>query len=888
MSEERRERPAAEKTPATEPARPAEEKHDGSITYGSRFDWAVAAAVVLVSGIVYYMTAGRGAPFWDCGEFIACAYILGIPHPPGAALFVMTGRVVSLIPFLDTAFLLNLFSGLCSALAVGFCSLALSRVVRRLRGREASMTDRVVLYAGSILGSLCMAFGSTYWFNAVEAEVYGLTLLLVSLLIWLTVLWYERARTPEGNRILILQTYLLFLGATNHMQSFLPIIPLFLLVFMVDRSRLKSPVFWAVFLVLTAVIHSTSQFLFGTPIACALFFVAMFSSRYSDSRRDYAIIILSLVVGVVLYYMGGMKVAAAVGGAVLVLGAVMVRSPGSAKAYTLAGSLLLAAMLGYSLYAYVPIRAAENPAINENHPKDWKNFKMFLERKQYSDKSMFELMFTRKGTWGNQFGDFHRIGFWYHLKDQWLPHRNYGLYLFIPLLTLGGVWALWKRDRKIGLYFLGSLLLFTVAMTLYLNFSDDTKGVKLEVRDRDYFYTPGFVMIAYMTGIGFSWLLGVILSARFGSRALRESVVAGLAIISLAVPITTVKAKFYEHDRSRFWVAEDLAYNMLVGLRENAILFTGGDNDTFPLWYIQEVRGFRKDVRIVNLSLLNTPWYIKQLKYEDPKVAIPLNDQEIEGLRGYYSPGGEIVTIKDIVMPLIIRDNIKNRAVYYAITVPTSDQGAVQKKLIQEGLVKRIEPDLEEESINVKEMEKNFGEGQYRFRGLDDPTVYKDRDTRRLLTNYNACLYNLAQLFQRAGEPEKAQKYIAMLRSWPHDNMAGNRMLALLAEGQQDWEMALQYIGRCRELEPADGLNYVKEAEYLRKLERTDEAIDLILEARRFLPEDRTVLGAVIRTLTGTNREGEITSHLEDWVSRHPEDEGVKQALQTYYRGAGD
>jgi hypothetical protein len=321
------------------------------------------------------------------------------------------------------------------------------------------------------------------------------------------------------------------------------------------------------------------------------------------------------------------------------------------------------------------------------------------------------------------------------------------------------------------------------------------------VRDRDYFYTPGFVVISYLLGIGLSAFLGLVLTRRFARRDLREAIVSGLSVLFLAIPISAVRTHYFTHDRSRFWVAEDLAYNMLVGLGERGILFTGGDNDTFPLWYMQEVRRFRKDVRIVNLSLLNTPWYVKQLKYEEPKIAITLSDAEIEGLRGYYRPNGTIVTIKDIVMPIIIRENATVRPVYYAITVPTSDQEGVKDRLIQEGLVKRIDMSVSQESVNIKEMERNFGEA-YRFRGLDDPTVYKDSDTVRLLTNYNACLYNLAGLSRGPGEAE-GEEIHRDDRSFPHNLRAPD---ARPPTGE-DWEKAIYHMRKCSEFEPDDGLH---------------------------------------------------------------------------------
>ncbi len=783
-----------------------EDRHDGTVTYGHRSDYWIALAATLISGIVFHMTAGRGAPFWDCGEFIACSYILGIPHPPGAALFVMMGRVASLFPFGDTAFILNLFSAYSSAVAVGFCALTLTRVIRRINGHERSFDDRLIVAGGALIGALMVAFGSTYWFNAVEAEVYGLTMLLVSILIWLSMVWLEVARTPEGNRILILQVFLLFLSATNHMQAFLPIIPIFLLIFLVDRRRRVSPLFYIVFFVLTSVIYSLDFFLIGVPIACVLFFLAAFLTTQNRRLRNYL---------------------------------------------SLGGIFLLMAILGYSLYGYVPIRSAHNPAIDENNPENWKNFRMFLERKQYSEKSMFQLMFTRKGTWAHQFGTFKRIGFWGHLIDQWVPRPKH-VYLVVPLISLFALWAMWKKDSNLFVYYLASLLLFTVAMTLYLNFSDGTKGVKLEVRSRDYFYTPGFVLIGYIFGAGVGAFLGFLkTSIRSGGTLLARL---GLVFL-LLLPPAAVKANWFTHDRSRFWIAEDLAYNMLGPLRENAILFTGGDNDTFPLWYMQEVRHFRKDVQVINLSLLNTAWYILQIKHQDPKINISLSDDEIRGLRGYYKPDGGVVTIKDIMVPIIIKENIDDKPIYFAVTVPASDRQVVKDKCLQEGLVVRIERGLEKESFDIKKMEANFSGGGYRFRGLDDPTVYKDKDAIRLLTNYNACLFNLAQLFLRSGDKEKAKIYTDMIEKFPHDNEAGYRMLTALAELSGDWEAALRHIDGAIANAPDDTQNYVRRAEYLRRLGRRDEAIATIENALRARPDDATLKRALANFPDGKKPE---------------------------------
>jgi hypothetical protein len=201
-----------------------------------RVNAAVAAAVWLVSVVVYVRTQAPTLSFWDCGEFIACSYIFGIPHPPGTPTFLLFGRLATLIPtFTDIAARVNFLSGFCSSLAAMFSYLLGVRIVRRWFSGDGSTYNRLLIYAGPAAGALFLAFGKTQWGNSVEAEVYGMSMLLLFAIAWLTMVYFDNQDTVTGTKVLLVAVYLAYLGIGVHMTTFL-VLPISIVVFVLKKN----------------------------------------------------------------------------------------------------------------------------------------------------------------------------------------------------------------------------------------------------------------------------------------------------------------------------------------------------------------------------------------------------------------------------------------------------------------------------------------------------------------------------------------------------------------------------------------------------------------------------------------------------------------------------
>ncbi|MCK4462032.1 MAG: hypothetical protein KAW46_09505, partial [candidate division Zixibacteria bacterium] len=297
-------------------------------------------------------------------------------------------------------------------------------------------------------------------------------------------------------------------------------------------------------------------------------------------------------------------------------------------------AIVFIGFMGMSVHGFIPIRSSLNPRIDENNPsRDWRTFENFLDRKQYQQISMLDRMFKRRGSWTNHFGRHAHMGFWSYFEEQ---YSRTGWSFIVPWFLLGmiGMITAIRKRLEIGLPFFTLFLVCSVGLILYMNFADGTKydfntgDAYLEVRNRDYFFTPAFVFFGIAMGVGISavvmWLknrLAATNPSRMRTVVLASSVLALLPIVSLA-------HNYHACDRSANNIPYLYAANILDTCEPNAILFTSGDNDTFPLWCIQEVYGYRLDVRVVNLSLLNTDWYVEQMKNRYG-VPISLSDEQI-------------------------------------------------------------------------------------------------------------------------------------------------------------------------------------------------------------------------------------------------------------------
>ena len=718
----------------------------------SRVAAIVSFAVLAICTIVYFLTLTPTVPFWDSGEFIAVSNILGVPHPPGTPFFVLLGRIATLIPYLPTvAQRVNGLSAIAAALAVFFTYLSILRLMRVTQGGERQPWHEWAAVGGAACGALMLAFSDNFWENSIEAEVYQLMSLASVIVFWLGLKWWEEHDAKPTVAPLLLATYVMWLSVGLHLGVGVMGLPLIVLVAMVDWR--VSMVFAVPFLSLLLVPAGLEH------MAGAVLLIAVIQNAYFAARGKLpGWMLLVNVVGssVGLYYALGAAPFTTWGALVAFVGLLapwiwMARKHREGKIMLLCLALMI---IGYSTHLYLPIRAALHPAINEGAPATWDRLRDLLERKQYGEMNMF----VRRSTWENQLGK----EFWRYFSRQWpiFPGNPGGWSALLPLL-LGVVGAVWQalRDRKGFAYTFVFFGLNTAGLIVFLNFTDH------EVRDRDYFFQSGYHAYAIWIGLGVAWLVGWIRES-FSEEGGRNLATIGSAALLCVQPFLLMSNLWYRHDRSHNFVARDYAYDMLAPLKPNSFIFTNGDNDTFPLWYIQQVEGFRKDVRIVNLSLLNTDWYIRQLRDENPRVPIDLDDRTVDALgAGAIQDGqGHIIYTNEYMVHHILeedrnKDGSWKSQPYFAVTVP--EHYGYEPQFALQGLVYEVRKDSTMGGLDVDATRKALYQtflyrGLFKPDGAWDSTVYKDENAETLSRNYAAAHLQLAMHYRKSGDLKAA------------------------------------------------------------------------------------------------------------------------------------
>jgi len=750
--------------------------------------------VFVIAFGVYIKTISPTVAFWDAGEFIATSYILGIPHPPGTPLYVLIGRLFTLIPIADSVALrVNLLSAFFSALAAAI----LYKSVVLITDHWFKMATDNLVRLGAACGALALTFSLSFWNNAVEAEVYGLSSCFMVAIFYLGLRW---AKDPsKGYRPLYLILYLLALSIGNHLASFLVAFGLLALVWFADR-------------------RAAAGFAL-TPLTLMPLW-AMVSSLGIESAGTVSLVIF---------------IAFAV--------FVAIKRPPNWK-FIIVCWLLFA--MAVSVHTYLPIRSRLDPAIDEANPETWESLRAVLQRDQYAPLPIFQ----RKSPFGYQIMMF----FDYFVGE--MP-------IVVIAVGLIGLWFNWIRDKRslvsLGLVFLASSL----GLIIYLNFKlppgkflldqfppDSPAGMAArEVREREYFYQPAYLFFSYWVAIGAVYLVKIAPKAlaeqyRFGSRSLISGI---MIIVVLALPVTSVAVNYANSTREGDWIAHGYASNMLNSCEENAIIFTNGDNDTFPLWFLQEVEGIRKDVAVVNLSLLNTPWYWMQLKHGENKVPLAISDEEISQMTYgrmldeelFFSVGelktkfeaGSLLRVQDIGVLLIIKSNAWKRPVYFAVTVSTQNKVGLDDYLVMEGLVFRLHDTVQKETINVDRTTYLLTE-VYDYAGVYDPHVRKPRNTMRLLSNYAAAFSRAGQKLLESGESEKGLAMFDMARRIIPDDVGIRYYTARALDAVGLRDSAMKEFLRLSRLHPEilkiQARTYIDEKEYAKAIAML-QAYDSIL-----------------------------------------------------------
>ncbi len=685
----------------------------------------IAAGVFVLTLAVYMITLNPTTPFWDAGEFITTSHIVGVPHQPGTPLYVLMGRVFDIIfgqadittASMGTAWAVNFMSALFSALAVMFVYLIIWELARR-----SDPDSGPLAHIGGVVGAFFLAFSETYWNNAIEAEVYGLSAFMMACLSWLAIRWYDSRDKEGANQLLLLMVYLLGLGVGFHLGSILVYPGIFLLVVFAGKRQLPL---WDLLLMSAGLL---------------IFLI----STMQPADWLLALLLVSYLVVVAMRSVQGHH-------------------------FVLIGSLLFFVGLTVHLMMMVRAGASPEPYINQTDPDTFEALMTVVRREQYPPIKTF----PRQAPILWQFGYYYNYLFkqFYFLGDGIGTLTKISTVVGPIFLALVGLFQGLRRIKPLIFVPLVGYLINGEFLTLYLNFTNH------EVRDRDYFYFAAFLFFAVFIGLGAAALLRYAVGGEGESADQAEAagrnwrrdiprvkpaplalVVGGVLVVMSLLPITPGHAKFFEHDNSQNYIAYEYAWNILAGLDENAIVFTNGDNDTFPIWYLQQVEKFRTDVRVVNLSLINLPWYIKQLKHAPVNpLTMKRTDAEIDKLRHriFEDPKtGErqFIMVKDYVVHDIITTNHSQVGlpVFFAVTIPQENMARYFPKLQMEGMAYRLMTTAGPENMPVTDSQKVLENllGVYRLGAL------LDGDTEARQRRYQA----LAGLASDSGEQVLGRK----------------------------------------------------------------------------------------------------------------------------------
>ncbi|MFT5570485.1 MAG: hypothetical protein ACI9RP_002542, partial [Cyclobacteriaceae bacterium] len=638
----------------------------------------------LIAMVVYALTVEPTASFWDCGEFIATAYKLEVPHPPGAPFFLLIGRLFSMLAGDDVtqvAYWVNMLSVTSGAFTILFLFWSITHLSRKILKAEEGEQDlgkTIAIMGAGLVGALACTFSDSVWFSAVEAEVYAMSSFFTAFVFWAILKWETIHEESDRNKWLILIAYMMGLSIGVHLLNLVTIPALGLIVYFnyskqITRNGIIATMAVSgaiILLIMIGVIPGLASVV-GT---LEIFFVNGLGLPFGSGVIFFAIVFVSAIVFGVFY---------------------SIRKKNVILNTALLGFIMI--MIGYSSYSIVLIRSNFDTPIDENNPEDIMTYVSYLKREQYGSRPLFKGQYYTaaiveqtkgdpiymKGEDEYEIKDYkvdyvydpaqttilprmyskspaheqryrqvtglkkgekpsfvdnvyfmirHQLGTMYFRYFMWnfsgrasdiqdapwvgilgafdkvpseiADNKARNIYFGLPLLF--GLIGLFYQYRKDAKYFWVTLLLFFLtgaALVLYLN------SPPIEPRERDYIYAGSYYVFAIWIGMSVLALYELIAGLTKNQKI--SAVMA--TVICLAIPSLMASENWDDHDRSGRYFSIDAAKNYLDSCAPNSIIFTGGDNDTFPLWFAQEVLGYRTDVRVIVLSYFNTDWYIEQM-----------------------------------------------------------------------------------------------------------------------------------------------------------------------------------------------------------------------------------------------------------------------------------
>ncbi len=721
---------------------------NGKFTLWNRIS---ALFVLVVSAVTYLLTIEPTASFWDCGEFIASSYKLEVGHPPGNPVFQLIARFFTM--FADSAHAavaVNAMSALCSAFTIFFLYLTIVFFAKRIVSGGMTVARAIAIYGSGIVGALAYCFSDTFWFSAVEGEVYAMSSLFTAIVFWAMTKWYEQADSPYANRWIVLISFLMGLSIGVHLLNLLTI-PALVFMFYYRKRADGHYSFWEyvkIFLlscvILAVILYGIVPFLPKLAAYADLLFVNGFGLPFNTGAVFFMLLLLGLCFWGLFVTMK--------------------------KKAVLANTLLLCftvIVIGFSVFSVVIIRSSAKTPTNEYQPDNPFTLIRYLAREQYGSSPLIygqyfdapyeievpkywtpvgdkyiqadtpgkikyasegKMLFPRmwegrdqryidfyesymdgKGTvvpgaehkkptfgtnmkfffdyqlnwmywryfmwnfagrqndihspspgdpftgnWESGIGfiDEFRLGDQSNAPSYLKDNKGKNHYYMLPLLFgLIGLFFQFARDKR-GTWLTFLLFFMTgIAIVIYLN------QPPYQVRERDYAYAGSFYAFSIWIGLAvlafYAWVEKMLDSGRKEGQALKYTASSAcVSVVCLAVPAIMAAENWDDHDRSHRYTAVEMAGNYLNSVGPNGILITHGDNDTFPLWYAQEVENVRTDVRICNTSLLGTDWHIDQMKYAcNESAPLPLTvgkEQYLYGTNEFVP----VYDVRDTVVPI--------------------------------------------------------------------------------------------------------------------------------------------------------------------------------------------------------------------------------------------
>ena len=712
-----------------------------------------ALLALLVSAVTYLLTIEPSASFWDCGEFIASSYKLEVGHPPGNPVFQLIARFFTMFgDNMHAAILVNAMSALCSALTIFFLYLTIvwfvKRVVKPSADGTYTVSQAIAILGSGLVGSLAYCFSDTFWFSAVEGEVYAMSSLFTAAVFWLMTVWYDRADRPHSLKWVVLIAFLMGLSIGVHLLNLLMIPALvFMYYYRIREDRPYSfkellKIFLVGVAILALVLFIIIPWIPKMAAYSDLFFVNVLGLPYNSGAAFFMVALLALCFWGLFVTLKKQK-----------------------RFLNTALLCFTTILIGFSVFSIDIIRSCAKTPTNEYQPDNAFTLVRYLSREQYGSTPLlygqyydapFELttskywapldgkykkvdgpvdakylsegkmLFPRmwssspdgryeefyeyytegKGTklqgsthrkptmganlhyffdyqmnwmywryfmwnfvgrqnqihapnpgdifhgnWesGVKFIDDFRLGDQSDAPETLAGDKGKNHYYFLPLLLgLLGLFFQFDKDKR-GCW-LNFLMFFMtgIAIVIYLN------QPPYQVRERDYAYAGSFYFFCVWIGMAVAAIYGLVEKVLNGKGT--TPVAALVSVACLCVPVLMAAQNWDDHDRSNRRTAVEMASNYLNSVGENGILVTHGDNDTFPLWYAQEVEDVRPDVRICNTSLLGTDWHIDQMKWAvNESAPLPLSvgqEQYLYGTNEYipvYDTRNEVTSIADVM-----------------------------------------------------------------------------------------------------------------------------------------------------------------------------------------------------------------------------------------------